>query len=143
MNEFSPHPAVVRNPLTRQRHRKEMLWQVTVPMLIGSVILLALAGLAIGMVPGDARRWADISMLWLILPVMVVNLLALLFLVGSIYAVMRLTLVIPKYSYQTLGWLLLLGLNIRRLNDRLVEPFLRVHMASASMKALGRRVSKK
>jgi hypothetical protein len=143
MNDFSPRPAVVRNPNTRQRHRKEVLWQVTLPLLIGSVILLVLAGLTVGMVPGDARRWADISMLWLIVPVMFVTLLVLLFLAGSIYAVMRLIQVLPKYSYQALGWLLLLRLNLQRLNDRLVEPFLRVHMASASMKALGKRVSKK
>ena len=143
MDDFSPQPAVVRNPITRRRHQKEMLWQVTIPMLIGSLILLAFAVLAAGIVPGEARRWADISMIWLIVPLMLVTLLSLLFLAGSIYAVMRLILVLPKYSYQALGWLLLLGLNLQRLNDRLVEPFLRVHMASASMKTLGRRVSKK
>jgi hypothetical protein len=143
MHDFSPQPALVRNPVARQRHQKEMMWQVTIPMLIGTVVLLALAGLAIGIVPGDARRWADISMIWLILPVMFVTLLSLLFLVGSVYAVMRLILVLPKYSYQALGWLLLLGLQLQRLNDRLVEPFLRMHMLSASIKTLSRRVSKK
>jgi hypothetical protein len=143
MDDFSPQPALVRNPVARQRHQKEMMWQVTIPMLIGTVVLLALAGLAIGIVPGDARRWADISMIWLILPVMFVTLLSLLFLVGSVYAVMRLILVLPKYSYQALGWLLLLGLQLQRLNDRLVEPFLRMHMLSASIKTLSRRVSKK
>jgi hypothetical protein len=143
MNDFSPQPTLVRNPLTHRRHKKEVLWQITVPMLVGSVILLALAALAVGIVPGDARRWADISMIWLMVPVMLVTLLSLLFLAGSIYAVMRLIVVLPKYSYQALGWLLLLGLQLQRLNDRLVEPFLRMHMLSASMKTLGRRVSKK
>ena len=38
-------------------------------------------------------------MLWLIVPVMFVTLLVLLFLAGSIYAVMRLIQVLPKYSY--------------------------------------------
>ena len=147
MNDFSSRPALVRNPLTHKRHQKEMLWQVTVPMVIGSIILLApavlAAGTAFGIVPDDTRRWADISMIWLILPVMLATLLSLVFLAGSIYAVMRLILLFPKYSYQALGWLLLLGLNLQRLNDRLVEPFLRGQMLSASMKTLGRRISKK
>ena len=134
---------MVRNPVTRKRHQKEVLWQITVPMLIGSGILLALALTAVGLAPVDASRWADISMIWLIIPAMFVTLLALIFLGASIYGVMRLILVLPKYSYQALGWLLLFGLQLRRLNDRLVEPFLRMHMLSASMKALGRRVSKK
>ena len=143
MNDFSPQPAVVRNPLTRKRHQKEVLWQITVPFLIGSLILLALAVLVVGIVPGDARRWADISMIWLIVPVILVTLLSLLFLAGSIYAVVRLIQVLPKYSYQALGWLLLLGLHLQRLNDRMVEPFLRLHMLSASLKMLGKQVSKR
>jgi hypothetical protein len=143
MNDFTPRPTVIRNPITRQKHRKEILWQVTVPMLIGSVILLALALLAVGFGPVEARRWAGISIIWLTVPMMLVTLLALVFLSGSIYGIIRLILVIPKYSYQALTWLILLGLHIQRLNDRLVEPFLRAHMVSASMKTLGRRVSKK
>jgi uncharacterized membrane protein len=112
-------------------------------MLIGSVILLALALLAVGFGPVEARRWASISIIWLTVPMMLVTLLSLVFLSGSIYGIIRLILVIPTYSYQALTWLILLGLHIQRLNDRLVEPFLRAHMISASMKTLGRRVSKK
>jgi hypothetical protein len=147
MNDFTPRPALVRNPITHKRHQKEMLWQVTVPLVIGNVILLALALLAslvaLGVVPGDVRRWADISLIWLIVPMMVATLLSLVFLAGSVYGLMRLILVLPKYSYQALGWLLLFGLKLQRLNDRMVEPFLRLHMTSASMKTLRRRVSKR
>jgi hypothetical protein len=147
MNDFEPRPAIVRNPLTHKRHRKEVLWQVTVPILIGGMILLLLAALAVaaalGILPGDTSRWADISLIWLIVPAMFVTLFSLVFLSGSIYALIRLILVLPKYSYQALGWMLLLGLQLRRLSDRLVEPFLRMHMLSASMKTLGRRAHKK
>lgn len=114
-------------------------------MVIGSVILLALVVLiwVWGIGGGDVGRWAGISLIWLIAPVMLAALITLLFLIGSIYAIVRLIQVIPNYSYQALGWLLLFGLNLQRLNDRLVEPILRVHMVSASMKTLGRRVSRK
>ena len=82
-------------------------------------------------------------MIWMIAPLMLVTLISLVFLVGSIYATIRLIQVLPKYSYLALGWMLLLGLNLRRLNDRMVEPFLRLHAFSASMKTVGKRVSKK
>lgn len=145
MNDYPPHPVVARNPITHRRHQREMLWQVTIPMVIGSVILLALVVLiwVWGIGGGDVGRWAGISLIWLIAPVMLAALITLLFLIGSIYAIVRLIQVIPNYSYQALGWLLLLGLNLQRLNDRLVEPILRVHMVSASMKTLGRRISRK
>lgn len=147
MNDFQPRPVIVRNPLTRRRHQREVLWQVTVPILIGGLVLLFFAALAVaaglGILPGDTSCWADISLIWLIVPMMFVTLLSLVFLAGSVYAIIRLILVLPKYSYQALGWMLLLGLQLRRVSDRLVEPFLRMHMLSASMKTLGRRVHKK
>lgn len=144
MNGFSRQPALRRNPLTYQRHKQEMLRQVIIPLVIGCVIVLALAILvAAGTGGGDARRWADISMIWMIPPLMLVTLISLVFLVGSIYATIRLIQVLPKYSYLALGWMLLVGLNLRRLNDRMVEPFLRLHAFSAAMKTAGKRVSKK
>ncbi len=41
-------------------------------------------------------------MIWLIVPMMLVTLLSLVLLSGSIYGIIRLILVIPKYSYQAL-----------------------------------------
>lgn len=38
-----PKPFILpkRNPLTHARHRKEVLWQVTVPLIIGGLLLVA------------------------------------------------------------------------------------------------------
>ncbi len=122
-----------------------MLWQVTVPMLVGGLVFLALAVLAClaGARGGDVGRWAGISLIWLIVPLILATVIMLAILAGSIYALMQLIRVIPGYSYQALGWLLLLGLQLQRLNDRLVEPFMRMQMASAALRTLGRRGARK
>jgi hypothetical protein len=145
MNGFSNPPTMRRNPLTYKRHQREMLRQVTIPLAIGCLIILAFAILVVraGLGGGDTGRWASISMIWLIAPVMLLSVISLAFLVGSIYATIRLIQALPKYSYLALGWMLLLGLNLRRLNDRLVEPLLKLHSFSASLKTVGKRVSKK
>jgi len=141
MSALPSQPAATYNPLSRRRHQREILRQVTLPILLGSVILAAICVLAWvwGMGGGEVSRWASISLLWLIVPVMLAALVTLLFLIGSIYLTVRLIVAIPKYSYQALGWLLLVGVYLHKLNDRLVEPFLRMQMISASMKTLTRR----
>ncbi len=141
MDDYTSRPAPAGNPKTRRRHQQEMFWQVTLPMLAGGLILLALTVLVVlgGIRGGELGRWAGISLIWLITPLMVVTLIGLLVLIGSIYGLVRLIQAIPRLSYQALGWMLLLGLYIRRFGDRLVEPVLRAQMAAASLKALRRR----
>ena len=46
MDAYEPKELPERNPVTYERHRKEVMWQILVPVLIGAVIVLALAILA-------------------------------------------------------------------------------------------------
>ena len=46
MNGNPPPPVSARNPVTAERHRREVLWQITVPLAAGVVLVLAIGALA-------------------------------------------------------------------------------------------------
>lgn len=140
MDETPPLP---RNPHTYLRHRKEVFWQITLPILAVVTILGLLAFLATGLAMSEASLWADISLIWLIIPMMVVTLLAMAILGGMAYAVIRLIQVLPGQFFRLYGGLLLVGAYIRNLDDKIVQPFLGVHSYSASTRALFRQLRRK
>ena len=143
MVNIPPTSEPIRNPQTHLRHRKEVLWQITIPILAVSVILLVVSLLATTLGALEAARWSSISIIWLIIPAMVLALITFVLLAASIYATVRLIQLLPIYSFQALGWLLMFGINVRRLTDRMVAPILRAHSLSASVKAVGRRPRKR
>jgi hypothetical protein len=120
-----------------------VLWQITIPVLTGAVILLVLSLLATTLEAGEASRWSSITIIWLAIPAMLLALISFVFLAASVYATVRLIQVLPYYSYRLLGWLLLLGINIQRQTNRMVEPIIRAHSLSASVRAAGRQARRR
>lgn len=132
-----------RNPLTHARHRKEVFWQISLPIAIGGLILLVFAGFSLALEAGEASRWADISLIWLIAPAMLMILITLAMLAVSIYVIVKLIQALPYYSLQLLNGLILIGRYVRQAEDRAVEPFMRIKTFSASARALGRQMTRK
>ena len=118
-----------------------MLWQITVPILIGGVILLALSLLSIGLGQSEASRWADISLIWLIVPAMVGVLITLVILIGSIFGVVKVIQVIPIAAFRLHKGLIQVSAMVRNVSDRIAEPVLRAHSLSAAIKTLKRQIT--
>ncbi len=126
MNNHKPSPVMERNPVTHARHRREVIWQITIPVVVGILILLVLAFLAAFQTDMDqASVWADISLMWMIVPAFVATLIFFVFLAASIYLVVRLIGVLPGYLFMAYGWLLLMGDRLRQAEGKMVEPFMR------------------
>ena len=143
MNDISSIPEKVRNPDTHKRHRHEVLWQITIPVGISVVILLALAYLAI--FPATAKQdsvWADISIIFLIVPVLLVSLLMTALLVGSVYLTVRLIQESPFFFYKVHQWLLFINVKVKEAGRKATEPFLRVQSFTASIQQLGRAINR-
>ena len=66
---------IERNPLTHEKHRREVFWQITIPLVIGLVMILGLAALVIvtAVQGGNVSQAADASLVYLIIPVMVMS----------------------------------------------------------------------
>jgi hypothetical protein len=86
-----------------QLHRRQLWTQILLPLLIAVLVFIAViitTSLATFRGQGDVNRWAAISTIWLILPVLVVGAIILVLIIAMIYLMSRLTAIIPPYSLQ-------------------------------------------
>lgn len=120
-----------------------MFWQISVPIIIGSLILLIISILSTRMVADETSRWSDISTIWLIAPVMVLGLLSLMTLIAGIVALVKLIQVLPYYSFLLQKSLMNVRTSLKRVTDRSVEPVLRLKSFSAAAKKFRRQISRR
>jgi hypothetical protein len=130
-----------RNPLTQREHAREVLWQITIPLVIGVVIVLALAVLSVVMLDeAEASLWADISLIFLLIPLMLVSLLLMALLSGVIYMLLRLLKVIPPYARKVQDFAYRIEQRARSGANAAAEPILRVNSVVAGYQALRLRL---
>jgi hypothetical protein len=130
-----------RNPITQQKHHQEVLWQITLPLVLGGGLILATAILTVWAGVGnrgDVSLWADISLIWLILPWLLVTLIFIAILAGLVYAFTMMISGLPPLAYRIQGGFRRASVLVRSYANRLVEPVLRVNSAQARVKAFKR-----
>ncbi len=125
-----------RNEVTRTFHRREVFWQVTVPFGVGLLLILALAGGVFFAGVRDTSLWADVSTIWLLLPVIFLALIPLVLLVLFIYGVTWLVIHLPVYTFIVQQAFRQVESRIQDIADRVVEPALRARSSLAALRAL-------
>jgi len=92
-----PHP----EHYSYLRHRKQRTTQIILPMvgstllMIGLIILISLATFNSG---GDVGRWAAISTIWIVIPILLTGLIVLAILIGLIYLMAFALGALPHYT---------------------------------------------
>jgi len=133
-----------RNPVTHARHRREVFWQITLPLIIGTVLCALLGALAVAAPMSGASQWADISLIWLILIGLTLSFVLAVFLFAGFYIVTFVLLPrLPIFFYRAYGWILMFGAQLDHIQSKSVEPFLRVHSFGASLREIGRAARRK
>ena len=106
------------------------MWtQILLPILFTVLIFVTLAiitSLATFRDHGDVARWAAISTIWLILPVMIAGLIFLILLIAMIYLLSSLTSVIPPYSHQAQRIFYRIESGVKRYAEMFRKPALAV-----------------
>jgi hypothetical protein len=139
--QFIP-PLRERNPITTQKHRHEVFWQITVPVTVGGVLLLLIA---IGVViayfanTGDIAKWASVSTIILIVPAMIIGLIVIVVSAGMAFLVTRGLSEAPFIARRIQDIAVLIVVRVNKGSDISTEPFLRVHQFTAGLRALFRR----
>ncbi len=116
------------------RHRRQMTWQVWVPLFASILIVLALAVLSIvGAAQGSDQieRWGSISAVLVILPVLLFGLVYLAIVGGLAFGIIWLLKRMPDWLLKAQLFMLHLALMIRRAADASTKPVVAVNTFSA------------
>ncbi|RPJ51282.1 MAG: hypothetical protein EHM21_03095 [Chloroflexi bacterium] len=137
----SPNPPTKVIPAAD--HRRQMIWQVWVPLAASLIIVLGFAILAIlGAAVGSPQveRWGNISAVIVIVPWLVIGLVLLAIVGGSAYGVFFLLQKMPGWMLKVQLFMIQLALIIRQASDAATKPVMSVNTFSARVKALWRKV---
>jgi hypothetical protein len=128
-----------RNPATRAAHQREVLWQITLPFIIGLLVILGLAALTIVSALGGAEgvsKWADISLIWLIIPSILTTLIFLIIVSALVYLVVKLIGVLPEYAYKTQEFLAKMRARLQAASDTAAKPVIQAGGFFAALRVL-------
>ncbi len=140
MHALSPTDRKTRNPLTHQKHKRQIFLQIIVPILVFFSFLIFLA-ISIGTSnPENLTSWASISLIFLFFNLMVAGLLIFIPTIVIIYGIYRLLKVIPPNTYNVQQYLMLIKFQTQRVCSIITDPFIRIHTAFAAFRALISRI---
>jgi hypothetical protein len=135
MNE--PRFPLEDDPISQQKHRSEVFWQITFPLILGILLILGLAVWTILAAAGSGvSQSADASLIFLILPTLLIALIPLILLAGLAFAVIYLNKNIPAGMRRVQATMLKIRDGVQAGSDKLVEPVLRIKSAAAAIEVL-------
>ncbi len=128
-----------RNPKTYAEHRREVFWQITIPLVAGSLLILAAIAAIIFFAtqasPG-LDRWADVSLMWLIFPSLFLVLIMLVVLIGIVFAVTVVLQKTPRLAYLLQQYIEIGEAKVGQFTNLAAEPILRTHSLLAVFRRL-------
>jgi hypothetical protein len=122
-----------------RNHRRQLAWQIVLPIALSVILCLALIVLihiATFRNGGDVARWAAVSTIWIVIPIMIGLLLVLVLLAGLVYLMARLLHVTPTYTGLAQDYVHKAAIYIKRGADAVVKPIFLMDGVGASIRAL-------
>jgi uncharacterized membrane protein len=135
-----PHP----EHYSYQLHRKQRSVQIILPVvlsvlaMIGMIVLISFATFTSD---GDVSRWAAISTIWIIIPILLAGLILLAILVGLIYLMARALNALPHYTGIAQDYVYLAQGYITRAADMVVKPVIALGGSIEKVKAFFERIN--
>jgi hypothetical protein len=119
-----------------QLHRRQFLWHILLPFFIISAIIIAGAALLIPWGQSAAGAWRDISIMWLLVPVLILFIIVISVLAILIYGFARLTPIIPRYTGQAQRIASNVAAGTRKVADGIHKPFILLKIAGEKIRSL-------
>ncbi|HEX9388773.1 MAG TPA: hypothetical protein VF918_20775 [Anaerolineales bacterium] len=137
--------AVIPKPVheSYKRHRNQLTGQIILPVVFAALVCIAsivLVNIATFRDNGDVARWAAVSTIWIVIPIMITSLIFLAVLVGLVYLLGKLLHITPTYTGKAQDFVHKLAIRIRLVADKLVKPVIFLDSVGASLnRLLGRK----
>ena len=126
------HPS--KKTASYQAYKRDFLWQILVPIIIAFVLMIAASvAVAVGS-SASVSRWADISTIWIIIPLLVSAFIFTLILGAVIYGMAKLLNITPVYTQKITALIYLVEQKIKDVADLSAKPIFFVAGISASIK---------
>ena len=139
MNDKLPQPAHE----SYLKHRKQLAWQIILPMVLTVVLciaLIVLINIATFRDNGDVARWAAVSTIWIVIPIMIGLLIFTALLGGLVYLMYKLLNVTPSYTGLAQDYVNKAAVYIKRGADAAVKPIINLNGILASISAFFERM---
>jgi FtsH-binding integral membrane protein len=136
MNAHNTNPPE-RNAQVHAEHKREVSQQIYLPVIIGLLIILAgvIAIIIYGVQAGsNLRRWADVSLIWVIIPAMFIGVVMMVVVIGALYGITRVLGILPGYSKIVQGYFQQADIKVAQVTNGIVEPILKVRSSWAVVK---------
>lgn len=142
MNTPNRFENIERNPKTHAAHRKETFWQIILPLLIGVLFILVIVlGVILSALQpvSEVSRYADVSIIWMIMPALFFALLMMLVLAAFVYAITMLLRLLPRYAAIALLYLEMGKEKVIHFSDMITGPIVKTRSTWAVVRWIGRR----
>jgi len=126
-----------------RNHRKQMMWQIILPITVTVILciaLIVLINVAAFRDGGDVARWAAVSTIWIVIPIMVGLVIVLALLGGLVYLMYKLLDITPTYTGLAQDYVHKAAAYIKRGADAVVKPIIGLNGILASINAFFERM---
>lgn len=120
-----------------KNHRKELAWQIILPVALSAALIVALivlVNVATFNQGGDVARWAAVSTIWIVVPIMIGMLIFLALLGGLVYLMKKLLDVTPTYTGLAQDYVHKAAGYVKRGADAVVKPIFTLGGLGASIR---------
>ena len=125
------------------KHRSQRTWQVILPVVLSAALciaLIVLINVATFRGGGDVARWAAVSTIWIVIPVMFGLLIVFALLAGLVYLMYKLLDITPTYTGMAQDYVHIGAGYVRRALDAIIKPVLQLNGMLASINAFFERM---
>jgi hypothetical protein len=126
------------------KHRKQVTWQIIFPIVLTAVLFIALIviiNLATFRENGDVARWAAISTIWIVIPIMIGLLIFLALLIGIVYLLAKLLHLTPAYTGLAQDYVFRAAGYIKRALDAVAKQILEINGVLASIQKFFKKLT--
>jgi heme/copper-type cytochrome/quinol oxidase subunit 2 len=121
-----------------RNHRRQLFWQILLPIILTALLcvgLIVLINIAAFRNNGDVARWAAVSTIWIVIPIIFALVIVLALLGGLVYLMAKLLRVTPTYTGLAQEYVHTAAGYIRRGADAVVKPIFLIDGLGASIRA--------
>ncbi|MFH1524796.1 MAG: hypothetical protein ABIF04_07500 [Chloroflexota bacterium] len=125
--------------LSLRLHKRQFAWQILAPFLVVTALVIVAVVLVTTGAASATRTWADVSIIWIIAPLLIFALLFAVILLFFIYGIAKLTQATPRYTGKAQNFFAMLSTWTRKIADGATKPIVWVQQIGATIKSIFRR----